>query len=365
VLAALRLQPSGGSVIVRGRTSSGTWEERLSVGPVAPQPGGDHVPALWARAAIEELELDLACGGMRAAIDRRIEEIARAHSIASRLTSWVAVATEQSVDPRAPVRHDRIPQALPYGMRSTAVWLGAPMIAGSLSRTIPGDEDSSAPVRAPSAIAMPQRQAPRHERAGGTRRFLDQLRDILSHSLDRLHRGRGRLHDILQRVEAEAELASEPGGGDEAVRRTIAARRSELIARMEELIGEELVSAHDMERLQLLIDRLRRQIHAEAEAADRVEVVHGRIVRAASRATTTVEFQTVSRLDWQPGPLAYCGDRPIAVVESGTTRGGPTDLGTMVRLELRIAPDVILGSGRIEIATIDRTLIVLLDAERT
>ena len=103
----------------------------------------------------------------------------------------------------------------------------------------------------------------------------------------------------------------------------------------------------------------------DRELADRVEVVHGQIVRARGKTTTTVEFQIVSRLDWQPSPVAYLGDRPIAVVEGGTTERGRVEAGSLVRLELRIAPDVILGFGRLEIAAGDRTLIVRLEAERS
>ena len=59
-----------------------------------PEEGAEAIPALWARETIEDLELDLACGGERKDIDRRIEQIALQHSVSSRLTSWVAIAEE-------------------------------------------------------------------------------------------------------------------------------------------------------------------------------------------------------------------------------------------------------------------------------
>ena len=329
VLAALRLRPSGGSLVVRGRTSIGTWEEQLSVAPVTPKAGADNVPALWARAAIEELELDLACGGKRATIDRRIEEIALAHSIASRLTSWVAVATEPSVDPRAPVRRERIPQALPYGMQPHSQVSGPPVVAGFMGRMTAASLRMT-PDMAPPEDTMAQLQAPRSDSAGGAARLLDRFRDLLS---------------IWRRA-------------DRAERRDIEAHRSKMMAQLKELAREGLVSADDLERL-------RQQIRDDAELADSVEVVHGQIVRARGKTTTTVEFQIVSRLDWQPSPVAYLGDRPIAVVEDGTTERGRVEAGSLVRLELRIAPDVILGFGRLEIAAGDRTLIVRLEAERS
>ena len=49
-----------------------------------PEEGAEAIPALWARETIEDLELDLACGGELKDIDRRIEEIALQHSVSSR-----------------------------------------------------------------------------------------------------------------------------------------------------------------------------------------------------------------------------------------------------------------------------------------
>ena len=115
VLAPIRLKPQGGTLVVRGRTARGPWEERLDVAATAAGEGSEAVLALWARERIEDLELDLACGAERNSIDRRIEQIALQFSVSSRLTSWIAIA-EETGDPREPVRTVRIPQALPYGM---------------------------------------------------------------------------------------------------------------------------------------------------------------------------------------------------------------------------------------------------------
>lgn len=120
LVSALRFKPAGGSLVVRGRTSEGAWEQRLDIRPdgLADDLGAVRaaIPALWARQAIEDLELDLACDESRAEIDRQIEAIALEHSVSSRLTSWIAVARESSVDPREPVRIAQVPQTLPYGM---------------------------------------------------------------------------------------------------------------------------------------------------------------------------------------------------------------------------------------------------------
>ena len=104
VLAGLRLRSDGGTLVVRGQTTDGPWENQVTVEPLPQGVGSGAVQALWARETIEDLELDLACGGTRNEIDARIEEIALQHSVASRLTSWIAIAEEPAVDPRAPLR---------------------------------------------------------------------------------------------------------------------------------------------------------------------------------------------------------------------------------------------------------------------
>ena len=129
VVVTIGVRPEGGSLIVRGVTPQGTWEERLDVPPPAAGERLEALPALWAREAIESLELDLACGGDRAHIDRQIERIGVEHAVSSRLTSWIAIAEEPSVDPREPVRTERIPQALPYGMNAEG--LGLSLSVGS------------------------------------------------------------------------------------------------------------------------------------------------------------------------------------------------------------------------------------------
>jgi Ca-activated chloride channel family protein len=116
VIAGLRLRPDGGTLVVSGRTASGKWEQRIDVLATLAGEGSDAIPALWAREAILTLELDLACGGSRQDIATEIEAIALRHSIASRMTSWIAVSESPTVDPREPVRIERIPQMLPYGM---------------------------------------------------------------------------------------------------------------------------------------------------------------------------------------------------------------------------------------------------------
>src|SRR5262249_39599781 len=97
--------------------------------------------ALFAREVVEDLEMARAVADTAAAaeLDRRIESIALAHQIASRLTSWVAATEIATVDPRAPVRRQRIPQELPLGMQAEDL--------GLARRSIPGGGAGMMPAR--------------------------------------------------------------------------------------------------------------------------------------------------------------------------------------------------------------------------
>ncbi len=129
VLAGVKLRPEGGDLVVRGRTAEGPWERRLAVEPTGAGEGHASIPALFAREAVEDLELDLATGERRGEIDKEIERIGLAFAIATRVTSWVAISDRQDVDPREPARVERIPQGLPYGM--SAIGLGLAPAAGA------------------------------------------------------------------------------------------------------------------------------------------------------------------------------------------------------------------------------------------
>jgi Ca-activated chloride channel family protein len=116
VLLAAEVRP--GELWVRGRTAAGPWEQRLQV--VAPDAstarGDEPLAALFAREAVEDLELALAAGREPAETQAAIEALGLRFSIATRRTSWVATSSEVVVDPAAPRAHARVAQVTPYGM---------------------------------------------------------------------------------------------------------------------------------------------------------------------------------------------------------------------------------------------------------
>jgi Ca-activated chloride channel family protein len=176
-LVGLRLKPEGGSIVVRGRTATGTMEERIEIPPMSAASGSRAVAALFGREAVEDLEIESSTGnGDASAIDHQIEELGLEFQIATRMTSWVAVGDEQAVDPQAPTRREEIPQQLPYGMSIEG--LGLRGVGGAVGGIYPASVHagpagivSPAPMQAQEAsktlafddVSAPTMYAPRKE----------------------------------------------------------------------------------------------------------------------------------------------------------------------------------------------------------
>lgn len=136
---ALRLHPTGGRVVIDGRTAQGSFHRVLDV--PAPAPGRRVVATRYAREKVEDLELQIAAGEDRGPVDAEIEALGLAYRISTRLTSWLAETERATVDPSAPTVHETVPQALPHAMSAQGVGLRRAM---------------AQPV--PSAAPMPRRK---------------------------------------------------------------------------------------------------------------------------------------------------------------------------------------------------------------
>ncbi len=123
-LIALKLKPEGGALRVRGRTAAGAFEQAIAVPAAAPSTGSAAVPVLFGREAVEDLELRVAAG--ERGLDEAIERIGLDFQIATRMTSWVAVSSQATVDPQAPTRSERMPHELPHGMSMEGLGLRPP-----------------------------------------------------------------------------------------------------------------------------------------------------------------------------------------------------------------------------------------------
>jgi len=363
VLATLRLRPDGGSIIVRGRTASGAWEQRIEVPPTSPGEGTPAIPALWARERIEDLELDLACGADRSEIDRRIEQVALEHSISSRLTSWVATAVEPGVDPREPVRVETIPQALPYGMSSEGLGLGvqaAAMLSFGAAMIQPRVARGSGPI--PWALralpAEPSRLSQHLEVQG----MLDKLRARTEEARGAAQRHFDALQDTLSEIEAvtadwlreefRLQITNEDLG---PWRQAILDRLRHLERRLDE-------PRSMFTDVRLAYQDWFRRIQDDFEQRTQRVSVRGRLFPTPGRPTTTLEIAVTSALDWRvPSNARYAG-RTVDVVGDGTTRPGRIMPGSIVRIELAAAPEHVAQAQEVEMITGKVTLLVALES---
>ena len=151
-LCAVALRPGGGELVARGRTPDGEWRQRLTIAPIDAGSGTGAVVALFGREKVADLEMRRGAGEAAETIDRAVERLGLDFQIATRLTSWVAVADEPAVDPKAPTRKQRIPQELPFGVSVDGLGLrhaasaGRPMQAQAVA--------GGAPMR-PRGVFMP------------------------------------------------------------------------------------------------------------------------------------------------------------------------------------------------------------------
>jgi hypothetical protein len=356
VLAALRLRPEGGTLVVRGKMARGAWEERLDVRGTQPEEGTAAIPALWARQTIEDLELDVACGDERSALDRRIEQIALQYSVSSRLTSWVAIAQEPGVDPRDPVRIERIPQALPYGMSAEGLGLGASMhllqmdaSTGVAAMALPGV------YRRRLAFGVEKSLDSEWGRTGrDLRARLAEIRSIAIEEVDRLQRFVTQIEESSALWQREFVRSANP-------MQEMEVRRRALLERLERLGHEAHEMGRTFEPLVAHIERVREIIVGWGWPATLQPVpLQGRVFPTPGKPTVTVEILATSGLDWRPAPAATVGGRSVDIVQHGTTRPGPIAAGSLFRVELTAVLEDIARAGRLEIGCGDSVTVVAL-----
>jgi len=166
-MVALRLRPQGGDLRIHGRTVHGEWEESLHMQPTGVGEGNPAIPVLYAREVVEDLEMRRAARGDDGDIDMKIERIGLDFQIATRLTSWVAISETPSVDPREPLRRDRMPQALPYGLSIEGLGLRRPVPSSEFlalaCMSVPEPPLSSPIGRPMMGRVSPSREVPRRD----------------------------------------------------------------------------------------------------------------------------------------------------------------------------------------------------------
>lgn len=131
LLCAVRLSPSGGTLVIKAQGPDGAWEERVAVPPLACGEGDASIVALYGREHVEDLETRWTIGRDQARIDHEIERTGIVFQISTRLTSWVAVDHVRSIDPDAGSREETLAHELPLGTLAESFGLrsGPPPVA--------------------------------------------------------------------------------------------------------------------------------------------------------------------------------------------------------------------------------------------
>ncbi len=161
-LLPLELDVNGGTLVLRGRTADGEFCQVLSVPPTLPGVGSPALAAVFGRERVEDLETERAVRGASAALDEQVEALGLGHQLATRLTSWVAISQNVTVDPRAPKRTQVMPQTLPFGLSAEGLGLRGAVSLGRMQAGL-----AAPPPPAPVSRMAPAKKVKLSERARG------------------------------------------------------------------------------------------------------------------------------------------------------------------------------------------------------
>lgn len=358
-LCAVELLPSGGTLVVRGRTADGEWQSVIETGALEQAPAQHPAAALFAREAVEDLELARAAGGDHATIDRQIETLGVDHQIATRLTTWIAVSKEITVDPTAPTRREEVPQELPHGvsaeglgLRATsAVGFGAaaPATAGMPVMPAPMSPAPMAPGRARAGGAPPPppaaQGAPKAKSGGILSRAIDALKELTSSS----DRGApanepsesAKADDADESFSAD-ETTQAGGGGAEKKVMAPPSKAAKADDDADQAFGVKRRVVHVVDE-----EPEEREESRSMTRAGRVTIMRLRgKIRLRANGQLVIEIVLDKQLPWMPQATATVklldgSSKEIAVVMERTTAAGAYNPGQTVRLVLATEQDTI------------------------
>lgn len=163
-LLSLKLRPEGGPLEVTGRTAAGPWRVTVQVPPCAAGGGNGALAPLYGREAVEDLELARTISpNKHAELDEAIESLGLELQISTRLTTWVAVSQEITVDPSSPGRREVMPSELPHGVSAEGLGLrtaaAAMPVLYSLASMSPPMGPAGAPIQPPGGRVPRQMSA--------------------------------------------------------------------------------------------------------------------------------------------------------------------------------------------------------------
>jgi len=323
LLLSARVKREGGEIVLRGVSAEGAWEERIRVPASHAGEGSDAIATLYGREAVEDAEMRISAGAAPRSMDVLVESLGLSYRIATRMTSWVAIDTVQSVDPRDPTRHVQQPQALPHGLSVEGLGLrpqaSMPQMQGvAAAGPMPRSMPAPAPMRpaAPPAAGFGGRRssttgAPPPPPAQAAKDELDRFED---------------LDEEAAAAPEEAEAADDKTRASEIARPKMARRDEGEVAK---------------EKKKGFFERVRGAFTGRSTTT---VVWIGRIVFAKD-GQLVIEIVAQGRtLDWQLTEEAVVMSKDgtqthLAVDASRTTREGQYDNGAIVRLALRVPAD--------------------------
>jgi Ca-activated chloride channel family protein len=132
---AIACRVEGGHLTLRAHTAEGTWVQNIEVPATAAGVGDPALVRHFAREQVEDIETLIAAGLAREG-DARTEALGLRYGIATRMTSWIAVSTQVTVDPTAPTRTIEQPHELPAGMSAEGLGLRPAQQAGDTGRVV-------------------------------------------------------------------------------------------------------------------------------------------------------------------------------------------------------------------------------------
>ena len=330
-LISLELRPEGGEVEVRGRTAHGSWEQRIAVPASQSGSGSAVVVSTFARESVEDLEAARAAKPAHAEqIDRQIEELGLAFQIATRLTSWVAVSDQATVDPSEPTRHEVMPHELPFGMsverlglRAAAYGLAMPAMQGMAPGAPP--PPAAAPLGGFSGMpaasrgrAMAQRMLSREDAFDGEDFDADDGPTGAHQELYSLH------EIVAEEARAEVEAPSD---------RIVPVKPAPAPAQARPSAAKAAKSEAEQEGILGRIGKKVRRLVRGPEVDD--VVLSGRVVLSDEQ-RITVEIEAWDDIDWRPSDLMlrFADGTTLAVtwVAVRSTRSGAVPSGRRLRI---------------------------------
>jgi Ca-activated chloride channel family protein len=120
---ALAVPCTGSRITLTGRSGSAPVSWTLDLPGVAEGEGQRAVCTRFARERVEDCEMRRAGGADAREVDDEITSLGLAFQISTRLTSWLAMTQEATVDPLAPYKRVHIPHAMPAQMSAAGLGL--------------------------------------------------------------------------------------------------------------------------------------------------------------------------------------------------------------------------------------------------